>query len=455
LRTELSRQEYLGFGRKSSLKIVTEWQQKYQAIDEVLRKNRGIFQRAHEDFCEWLSESAGGRKSTYTTDEIVRTIIVMFVESDGYRDVVIRIDGNLFLRTFVGLGPFKQMMDFTFLSRAFSALRPETLSAINEELARYAWEEEMISQEKLRADTTVYETNVHYPTDSALLWDCFRVMSEWLKWIQSELGDLPVRHRFHVKKAKRRMYYIARYAGSPSKQRKKVVKRKYRKLIKQVRWIIGVSEEIRDWLQPTSELAILLMQYEELAQRVVEQTESRVLRGITVPADQKVYSIFEPHTELIKRGKAGKPVEFGHKILLAQTGEKFISLYEVFEKRPEDNTLVPLILGRHHALFEEGPETLSLDQGFYESMQALNQLRDEIPNVAIRKKGKANQKEKEIQSTEEFKDGQRFRAGIEGTISVLKRGFKLDRCLFKGFKNYAVSVGFAVLCHNLVLLTKL
>ena len=233
MRTELSRQEYLGFGRKSSLKIVTEWQQKYQAIDEVLRKNRGIFQRAHEDFCEWLSESAGGRKSTYTTDEIVRTIIVMFVEGDGYRDVVIRIDGNLFLRTFVGMGPFKQMMDFTFLSRAFSALRPETLSAINEELARYAWEEEMISQEKLRADTTVYDTNVHY-------------------------------------------------AGSPSKQRKKVVKRKYRKLIKQVRWIIGVSEEIRDWLQPTSELAILLMQYEELAQRVVEQTESRVLRGITV-----------------------------------------------------------------------------------------------------------------------------------------------------------------------------
>ena len=381
--------------------------------------------------------------------------MVMFLEGDSYRDVVIRIDGNPFLRRFVGLGPSKRMMDFTFLSRALSALREKTLIAINQELANYARDEKKISVEKLRADTTVYETNVHYPTDSSLLWDCYDVMSRVLKSIQDELRNVSVRHRFHTRKAKKRAYYIARYAKSPSKQRQKEVKKNYRKLIDQVRWIMEVSAEIRDQLRPTSEEAALLLYYEGLAERVVEQTESRVFRGVMLPADQKIYSIFEPHTELIKRGKAGKPIEFGHKILLGQTSEKFITQYEVFEKRQEDNTLVSRILERHLALFDDNPETLSLDQGFYESVKMLTSLRDKIANVSIRKKGKPSRKEQEIHSSKEFKDGQRFRAGVEGTISVLKRGFKLNRCLFKGFKNYAVSVGLAVLCHNLVLLTRL
>ena len=455
MRTEMSLQEYLDFGSTSSLKVVQEWQEKYLAIDEVLRQNGSIFRLAHEDFQEGLSESLRGRKSTYTTDQIVRTLIVMVLEEDSYRDVVIRIDGNRFLRKFVGLGPWKRMMDYSFLSRALSALRPETVEAINEQVRIYARQEKKINGKKLRADTTVYETNVHYPTDSSLLWDCFRVMSRVLREVQRELGELSVRHRFHTKKAKRRAAFIARHAKSQSKRRKREVKRRYRELIEQVRWITEVSAEIRGQLPATSEEAALLLQYETLADRVIEQTQSRLYRGIILPADQKVYSIFEPHTELIKRGKAGKPVEFGHKILLGQTEEKFISQYEVFEKRQEDNTLVAGILEKHQDLFERNPETLSLDQGFYESMQKLSEMREEIPTVSIRKKGKLSREEQELQGAEAFKDGQRFRAGIEGTISVLKRGFKLDRCLFKGFKNYAVSVGLAVLCHNLVLLTRL
>ena len=113
------------------------------------------------------------------------------------------------------------------------------------------------------------------------------------------------------------------------------------------------------------------------------------------------------------------------------------------------------MLKRHREMFGDNPDLLTLDQGFYESPEQLAELRDEISTVSIRKKGRKSKHEQQLEDEEQFKDGQRFRAGIEGTISVLKRGYKLDRCLFKGFKNYAASVGLAVLCHNLVLLTRL
>ena len=369
MRTEMSLQDYLDFGSKSSVKIVREWQQKYLAIDEVLRKNTKIIRLAHEDFRQWLSESAKGRKSKYTTDQIVRSLMVMFLEEDKYREVVIRIDGSRFLRKFVGLGPWKQMMDFTFLSRALSALRPETLMAINKVVAKYAREA------------------VHRP-------------------------------------AREEQEQEAQAGGQEEVQ--------------------GGSYEDK-----------LLAHCEELADRVIRQAEKRVFEGIILPADQELYSIFEEHTELIKRGKAGKEVEFGHKIMLARTEEKFISQYEVYEKREEDPALVDDMLKPHREMFGDNPDLLTLDQGFYESPEQLAELRDEISTVSIRKKGRKSKHEQQLEDEEQFKDGQRFRAGIEGTISVLKRGYKLDRCLFKGFKNYAASVGLAVLCHNLVLLTRL
>ena len=122
MRTQLLRQEYLDFGGKSSVKVVREWQSKYVDLDRVLTENPEILRLAQGDFEKWLSESTRGRKSKYTTEEILRSLMVMFLEGDSYRDVVIRIDGNDFLRRFVGIGTSRAMMDYSFLSRALSAL---------------------------------------------------------------------------------------------------------------------------------------------------------------------------------------------------------------------------------------------------------------------------------------------------------------------------------------------
>lgn len=455
MRTKSIRQVYLDFVLPSSpTKVVAAYREKYGAINKVLLENPGVLDLVHEDFCRWLSSSEEGRESRYTSEEILRTLVVMFVEQDSYRDVAVRIENSDFLRSFVGFGFFKPMMDFSFVGKAFAALSEETWKAVNRSLAEYAKKEEWITGEKLRTDTTVYEAAIHYPTDSSLLWDSFRVLARVLRRVQQEAPELGLKHRYHDKKAKKLAFYIARNAKSTSKQTQRKVKRVYRKLIDRVRWIAEVSKDAQERLGLAFFEAPELEQYTPIVERIVEQAERRVFDGEVVPADEKVYSLFEEHTELLKRGKAGKAVEFGHKVLVAQTGEKFIAHYRVMPKREEDKELLDEILEVHRDLFGHAPGTLAADKGFYESVTQLADLEKEVDTVSICKKGRRTKAEEDREHGDAFQAGQRFRAGVEGSISVLKRAFKLNRCLFKGYKHFASSVGCAVFCHNLVLLAQ-
>lgn len=433
---------------------MNEYREKYKLVSQLLEENPQLVSNVHQDLAKMLSQSKSGRKSEYTSEQIIRSLIVMFVEQDSYRDVVIRIENSEFLRHFVGLG-VKPMMDYSFLNKAYGIIAEGTWQAINQVLARYAVQQKKISSEKLRLDTTVYETNIHYPTDSSLLWDSFRTLARLLQQIQQELPHLALKHRFHIKKVKKLAYFITRNGGSNNKGKQRKVKSTYRELTGRVEWITGVARQTLNLLDWADYEAKLLEHYIPIVEKIVSQAEQRVFRGVIVAADEKVYSLFEEHTELLKRGKAGKPIEFGHKILVAQTAEKFIHHYEVFPKRQEDKELLEPTLKAHKQFFGTSPDVLATDKGFYENMEQIFNLEENIKTVSICKKGRRNQAEYERESSEEFKDGQRFRAGCEGSISVLKRVFNLGRCLFKGFKNYAASVGCAVFCHNLVLLTRL
>jgi len=454
MRIKSTKQQYLDFSGKSRLKVVNEYREKYGLISQLLDDNPRLVSLVHRDLVKMLSQSKDGRKSDYTSEQILRSLIVMFVEQDSYRQVVVRIENSEFLGHFVGLG-LQSMMDFSFLSKAFCVLSDTTWEAMNRVLAQYAKAQEKISPEKLRLDTTVYETNIHYPTDSSLLWDSFRTLARLLQQIQQELPQLALKHRFHVNKVKKLAYFIARNGGSNNKSKKRKVKSTYRKLIERVTWIAGVAREALVLLHGAGYDAELLVHYIPIIERIISQAEQRIVQGVIPAADEKIYSLFEEHTELLKRGKAGKPIEFGHKVLIAQTGEKFIHHYQVFPKRKEDKELLEPTLKAHKQLFGTGPDVLATDKGFYENMKQIITLEKNIVTVSICKKGRRSQQEYERECTEEFKEGQRFRAGCEGSISVLKRVFKLGRCFFKGFKNYAASVGCGIFCHNLVLLTRL
>jgi IS5 family transposase len=334
-------------------------------------------------------------------------------------------------------------------------LSEETWQAMNGALIRYAMKENKITGEKLRLDTTVYETNIHYPTDSSLLWDSFRTLARMLKRVQKEFPELQLGHRYHVKKVKKLSYFIARNGSRKNKSTRRKVKRVYRTLIGRVRWIVGVAEETLEVLTWDNSHGKELGHYIPLVNRIIDQAEKRILEGIILPPSQKVYSLFEEHTELVKRGKARKPMEFGHKVLIAQTEEKFIHHYEVLPTQRQDTELLGSTISAHQRLFGAVPDVLATDKGFYKNMDQIEQLERDIETVSICKKGRRTQEQHARERTESFVGGKRFRAGSEGTISVLKRVFKLGLCLFKGFKNYAASVGCAVFCHNLVLLTRL
>jgi len=453
MRTKSSRTLYFDFSGESSIKVAKEYRAKYEAISQILDANPQVLRLAHRDWAQLLSTSAQGRDG-YTSDQLLRALIVMFVEGDSYRDVVVRIDTSEFLQYFVRLG-VKPTMDFTFLNKAFGVLSPQTLAQMNQVLADYAVGEGKIGGDKQRMDSTVYETNIHYPTDSSLLWDSFRTLSRLLREIQKELPELNLRHRFHDKKVKKLFTFISRNASHKSKRTLRKVKSAYRELMSRVGWIQGVGQEVlREACLAGYDLPELA-HYLPLVARILNQAVRRVLQGETVPPDEKLYSLFEEHTELIQRGKAGKPIEFGHKVLFSQTVEKFIHHYQVLPKRVEDKELLLPALEAHRELFGDYPNVLSTDKGFYESMKQILALEEKIAVVSIAKKGRRTPEEYARETTAEFLAGQRLRAGAEGSISVLKRAFKLGKCFFKGFTHYAASVGLAVLCHNLVLLTRL
>ncbi|MFC1763379.1 ISNCY family transposase [Planctomycetota bacterium] len=452
MRTKSS-QQYFDFSESSSLKITQVYRYKYQRLSELLDENPQLLTLAHKDWAILLSCSQKGRPG-HSSEQLLRALLVMFIEQKSYRGTTILIDTSEMLRSFARLAP-GQAIDFTFLNKAYNALSQATVDQMNPILNQYALSQQLISGEKQRMDTTAYETNIHYPTDSSLLWDSFRTLSGVITRVRNELPQLEITHRFHDAKVKKLATYIARNASSKRKTTKRKVKRQYAELIKQVRRIHGIGQTIYAKASAIQYDITLLDHYLPLVEQIIDQAHKRVILGAKVPPDEKLYSLFEEHTELIVRGKAGKPIEFGHKILIAQTGEKYIHHYQVMQKQISDKDLLAPAIDAHKALFGDYPEVLSTDKGFYESMQQIKSLEDKIAVVSIAKKGRRTEAEYERESTEAFVDAQRFRAGSEGSISVLKRAFKLGRCNFKGFKNYAASVGFAVLCHNLILLTRL
>ena len=458
MRTKLTKQEYLDFGYESSLKVVRQYRAKYSAIGEILEANPHILDLAHQDFSKLLSKSKKGRESEYTSEQMLRAVVVFFLEGAAYREVVIQVENSEFLRRFVRLG-LKPMMDYTFVCKAFGVLSPKTWKAMNQALGQYAKEEKKITGEGLRLDTTAYETNIHYPTDSSLLWDGYRTLARLMKSVRGEMAEAGLNHRYHTKKVKKLAFFISRNGGSPNKGKQRKVKSIYGILIERVRWIseIGSIAEKRLACGSFEAMAVAteLEHYLPIVKKISNQTQRRIFKGEIVPATEKIYSLFEEHTEMIKRGKAAKPMEFGHKVLFAESREKFVFHYEAYRHQEADVGLLEPTLSAHRKLFGTAPEVLATDKGFYQSPEQLKKLEKKITTVSICKKGRRNAEEEQRESSEAFKAGQRFRAGCEGTISVLKRAFKLGRCLFKGFKHYAASVGCAVFCHNLVLLASL
>jgi IS5 family transposase len=316
----------------------------------------------------------------------------------------------------------------------------------------------------LRVDTTVVETNIHYPTDAALLWDSVRTITRLVGDLHEQL-PLGVRgFTNRTRSARRRMQEIERMTAN---QRHTQQEPKYRELlgivkqvVQNVRRVVGNARRVK---RVDAVAAVVIQQlcqqighYCELADRVIDQTRRRVLEGEQVPAEEKVYSIFEPHTDLIKRGKARKPVEFGHKVFLAESAQGLITDYQVLTGNPADTMHVQPSLERHQQTFQGPPEIYAGDRGFYSAENLDAGRQSGVGQVCIPQRGGQKTAEREaFEHSRGFKKGQRFRAGIEGRISVLFRGRGMKRCLAEGLPRFEVLVGAAVLTNNLMRIAQL
>jgi IS5 family transposase len=466
LRTKRNPQRGLDFSG-SHLKITNEYYARYETVSTVLDQAPKLLELIHRDLektLEYVNREHRGRRPEYTTDNVLRILICQVLEGASLRRIVVRIDDSNFLRRFTRIdnGP---MMDYTTLCKLKNAIRPDTWKAVNRCLAEHAVRSELIDGDRLRLDTTAVETNVHWPTDSSLLWDVYRTLDRLIRQAREIDPEAVGSRRLQARRAKRLQQKITRRAANKGRSTQQL-KALYVQLIRMVDDLFGWARSVRKELARSRRLANVLDMakaaaiveqidhYMVLGQRVADQARRRVLDGERVPNDEKLFSIFEPHTELLKRGKAGKDVEFGHMIQIQQVDGKFITDYGVFDKRPVEYDLLESALKSHKKLFGHYPDELAGDKGYYDSTDAIERLQRKVPMVSIAKKGRRTLEETEREHDLLFRLAQRFRAGVEGTISFLKRMLRLARCFNKGWEHFVATIGQTILAHNLLVLAR-
>ena len=434
-----------------------------EAISKFLDSQHEMIERVRRDLVRGLKKPRKGRRGL-TAPQVLRSLVVMRVKNWDYRELRERIADGVTLRQFTDFycDPVPKHDAF---NRGFNRLTPQTLKAINDLVVQAAVGLGLEDGAKLRVDTTVVETDIHHPTDNTLLWDVVRVVTRLVGRLAKALKMRRIKgFRDRRRSAHRRMYEIQRMTTRQRQERQTTI---YRALI-------GIAEEVvasaktalektatmrgKDLLAAMAIDAIRdeIAHYCGLGARVIDQARRRVLEGEQVPNAEKIYSIFEPHTDLIKRGKVRTPVEFGHKVFLAESAKGLITQYEVLKGNPTDEVHVAPSLKRHRRAFRRAPELYGADRGFFSEQNVAACVQGAVKTVCIPQRGGSKTLQRQAyERSAAFKQGQRFRAGIEGRISVLMRGRGMKRCRAEGAERFALFVGAAVLANNLMIIAAL
>ena len=428
-----------------------------QGILGFLDDHATLVEQVRQDLARGLKNPHTGRNGL-TPAQTLRSLVLMRVKNWDYRELRERINDGYTLRGFTDFDS-RRVPQHDAFNRAFNRLAPATLQAINRAVVEAAVQLGLEDGKQLRVDTTVVETDIHYPTDATLLWDTVRTVTRLVDKLHRELPRGVQGFTNRTRSARRRMQELERMSAT---QRHTQQEPKYRELLRITGQVLESARQVVKKAAKVKGVDVLgrvmidqlrqqIATYCDLGDKVVDQTRRRVLDGEQVPTDEKVYSIFEDHTHLIKRGKERKPVEFGHKVFLAESSQGLITDYQILDGNPADTTHVQPSLDRHQQVFHCAPDLYAGDRGFYSADNVDHCQEAGVSQVCIPQRG--GQKTAEQQTLEHsraFKNGQRFRVGIEGRISVLFRGRGMKRCRAKGRERFEVLVGAAVLANNLL-----
>jgi IS5 family transposase len=391
-------------------------------------------------------------------DRLLRCCVLKHLKGWSFRDLERELRSNLIYRRFTHFDA-EATPDFSTFSRLFALLRPELTQQIHQQVVGVAKEQGVAQGQKLRVDTTAVESNIHHPTDSTLLGDGIRVLSRSLKRIAAECksGALEVVH--HGRAVKHRLLEISRAAKSLTASNRRRLQESYAKLVALTRGVVRqASRTLQQWKNGKLKVAGNLLQVEIQAARlrhfvpfvekVISQTLERVWGGNTHVPD-KVLSLFEPHTQVIRKGKAHKPNEFGRLVRIDEVENGIVSGYEVLEGNEADtNSWLPA-LQQHQARFGHVPQLATADRGFFSTQNEREAEALGVAKVALPARGRLSKKRAKRQKQRWFKRALHWRAGCEATISTLKHPFSMWRATYKGERGFERYVGWSVITKNL------
>jgi transposase, IS5 family len=396
-----------------------------------------------------------GRKQT-PAEVVLRMLVLKHARNWSFETLEREVRVNLLYREFTRVGTEK-VPDAKVVGKIAQVIGPEVVAELHRRIVELARENGVASGRKMRVDTTVVETNIHYPTDSSLLGDGARVLTRLMKRACEQVGGLAERVRDRMRSVRRKVVAIAvssRQKGPQGDERRRQL---YGELLTLARKVVRqagrVTKEIGGLSRRKQRQATTVVEQigtmSDRVRQVIRQAKARVFGGDTKVPD-KLVSVFEPHTEIIRKGKASKPTEFGKMVKVQEAEHQIITAYEVYEKRPSDSDLLVESVERHQECFGRTPDLVAADGGFY---SAANEKRLEeigVKRISVPNRNTRSEARREKQKQRWFKRGQRWRTGCEGRISVLKRRHGLTRCLYRGQSGMERWVGLGVIADNLI-----
>jgi len=393
-----------------------------------------------------------GRPAT-PAEVVVRMLLLKHIYNWSYQELAREVRANLVYRDFTGIGAGKVPDDKT-IGRLARQLGPEVVEKIHQRVVEIAQEHKVVRGRKMRVDTTVVETNIHYPTDSSLLGDGVRVLIRVMKQVDNALSNATTRVQDCMRTVRRRILEISQASRDKTENGKTKLKDAYQRLLAIATRVVKRAQQCSQRLQRArrAKLRAARRQLEEMIprlQQVIRQTRQRVIEGNT-RAEGKLVSVFETSTEVIRKGKAGKPTEFGKLTKIQEAENQIVTHYEVYDERPSDSRWLTPSIEIHQQQFGRAPHLVAADAGFYSAANETTAHQMGVKRVAIPSHSTKSAARKQQQKARWFKNAMKWRTGCEGRISVLKRRHGLNRCRYKGPDGMKTWVGLGVIADNVV-----
>lgn len=419
-------------------------------IREIVSGCPKIADLVYDDLILGLDDPETGRDGNMTAEQVFKVLLIKQMNGFSYRLLEYHLADSRTYRWFCDFGIGDEIPSESTLNRDIKKIRPETLEAINRVILGVADKEGIEKGRKVRVDCTVTESNIHHPTDSSLLWDSVRVLCRLTQQANEKFG---MKVPDHSRRAKRRGLAILNAKND------KVRKKQYRDLLKVAKKVAADAEGVLAGLPTvvTEEpmavacLEAELRHYLPLARRVIEQTERRVILGEKLKPEEKLVSIFEPHTDIIVKDR--RDTYYGHKLALTGGASGLLTDLVVEDGNPADTTIAERMIARQEEIYGRVPRQAAFDGGFASRPNLASIKELGVKDVAFSKKRGLKISDM-TKSTWVYKQLRNFRAGIEGMISFLKRSLGLTRCTWRGLASFKAYAWSSVVTANLLLMAR-